>query len=52
MSEMRKGKTKRDKESGSWSSRFANRELRASWDKNGGKFPYEACNGKKNRLKG
>jgi hypothetical protein len=30
---VRKGKTTKDKESGSWSSRFANRDARVAWQK-------------------
>ena len=46
---VRTGKTQRDKESGSWSQRFSNRQERVNWQKNGGPFPSGVCNGKKNR---
>ncbi len=51
---VRIGKTARERESGVHENRFANRDLRVSWQHEAsGKakvaFPATACNGKKNR---
>lgn len=48
---VREGKTKKDRESGAWSSRFSNRAARTAWQKTGGVFPSGTCNGKKNRAR-
>ena len=49
---MRNGKTDRDHASKAWNHRFANRAKRVDWehsDRPGTRFPWETCNGKKNR---
>lgn len=49
---VRGGKTKYERENGTWSTRFTNREQRVSWQRGGGDnktFPSGVCNGKKNR---
>lgn len=51
------GKTQKDHESGAWANRFRNQEMRESWmnlpqgQRTNSNFPYEACNGKKNRFR-
>lgn len=45
----RVGKTKKDKANNAQHTAYANREARASWQNNGGDFPYAHCNGKRNR---
>ena len=45
----RVGKTKKDKARNAANTAYQNREARASWQNNGGPFPYANCNGKRNR---
>ena len=45
----RVGKTQKDRERNYPQRRAENRMSREAWMKSGGKFPKEACNGKRNR---
>lgn len=51
--EPRIGKTKRDRASGAHDRNYANKLARADWNRNinasQSNFPYETCNGKRNR---
>jgi hypothetical protein len=45
----RVGKTKKDKANNAHKTSLDNRMARASWQNNGGEFPYAHCNGQRNR---